>query len=45
VLIFAWNFSKMVMDKLKDRKLKFVIPFPKPNIVESIDAVKDMYSL
>lgn len=45
VLIFAWNYSKMIMDKLKDRKLKFIIPFPKPYIVESIADVKDMRSL
>jgi len=45
VLIFAWNFSKMIIGKLKDRKLKFIIPFPEPYIVESIDDVKDMNSL
>lgn len=45
VLIFAWNFSKMIIDKLNGRKLKFIIPFPEPYVVESIEDVMDMYSL
>ncbi len=45
VLIFAWNFTKMIMDKLKDRNLNFIIPFPEPHIVQSITQVQDMHSL
>ena len=45
VLIFAWNFSKMIMDKLEDRNLKYIIPFPKPRIVERIVDIDDPNSL
>jgi len=37
VLVFAWNFSRMIMEKLKDRDVKFIIPFPEPRIVSSIE--------
>ena len=34
VFIFAWNYSKMIIDKLKDRGFKFIIAFPEIVIVE-----------
>jgi SAM-dependent methyltransferase len=34
VLIFAWNFSKMIMKKLAGTESRFIIPFPSPHIVE-----------
>ena len=45
VLIFAWNFSKMIMHKLEARKLKFIIPFPEPHVVESISSLQRLNSL
>jgi SAM-dependent methyltransferase len=35
ILIFAWNFSKMIMDKLKEHNYKFIIAFPEWKIVEN----------
>ena len=34
IFIFAWNYSKMIIDKLKGRGFKFIIAFPDLVIVE-----------
>lgn len=37
ILIFAWNFSKMIIEKMeKDYHYKYIIPFPEPRIVSSL---------
>jgi len=37
ILIFAWNFSKMIIKKLQDQNYNFIIPFPYPRIVNSVE--------
>lgn len=37
VLIFAWNYSKMIINKLQGRGFKYIIAFPEPVVVESGD--------
>lgn len=43
ILIFAWNYSKMIIKKLEDKGLKFkyLILFPTIRIVESYDEIKN----
>ncbi len=43
ILIFAWNYSKMIIKKLEERGLKFryLILFPTIRIVNSYDEIKD----
>lgn len=43
ILIFAWNYSKMIIKKLEDKGLKFkyLILFPTIRTVESYDEIKD----
>jgi SAM-dependent methyltransferase len=36
ILIFAWNFSKMIIGKLQDNNYTYIIPFPVPHIVSSV---------
>ncbi len=35
VLIIAWNYKKSIIEQVKkiNRKIKFIIPFPKPKIL------------
>lgn len=40
IFIFAWNFSKMIVEKLKDRNFKFIIPFPDPKIISTLDELE-----
>ena len=38
ILIFAWNYSKMIMSKLVDKyDFKYIIPFPKIRIISNIN--------
>jgi hypothetical protein len=39
VFIFAWNYSKMIINKLQGRGFKFIIAFPEPIIVDSGDSL------
>jgi methylation protein EvaC len=44
VLIFAWNFAKMIIEKLQGKNYKFILPFPTPTIINDISEL-DMYTL
>ncbi len=35
MVIFAWNYTNMIIDKLKKYNFKFLIPFPSINLVNS----------
>jgi SAM-dependent methyltransferase len=37
VFIIAWSYSDMIMDKLKDVKTDYLIPFPEPVIINNKD--------
>lgn len=41
IVIFAWNYSKMIIEKLEKAgyKFKYIIPFPHVRIVESLEDV------
>jgi len=45
IIIFAWNFSKMIMEKLKGRGYKYIVAFPSMRIVESYDELEDFTSI
>lgn len=46
MVIFAWNYSKMIMSKLIDKyNYKYIIPFPKIKIVTSINELDGFNSL
>ncbi len=40
VVIFAWNFAKMIIDKLDRKDLKYIVAFPHFQIVSSSDELK-----
>jgi SAM-dependent methyltransferase len=33
ILIFAWNYSDMIMEKLKNKNYKYIIPFPSVKLI------------
>jgi SAM-dependent methyltransferase len=35
ILIFAWNYAKMIMNKLENKGFQFIILFPEPQIIET----------
>jgi len=45
IFIFAWNFAKMIMSKLEGRGYRYIIPFPKPIIIEKYEELKDFISI
>ena len=45
IIIFAWNFSKMIIDKLKGKGYKYIIAFPTMNIVESYEELENFTSI
>lgn len=45
ILIFAWNFSKMIIDKLKGNNFKYIIGFPHITIVENSEELKNITSI
>ncbi len=46
ILIFAWNYSKMIMSKLVDKyNFKYIIPFPNIRIISNIDELNNENTL
>jgi len=45
IMIFAWNFSKMIMDKLKGNGYKYIIAFPTMKIVEEYEELENFISI
>ena len=45
VFIFAWNFSKMIIEKLEGNNFKYIIGFPHLQIVSNYDELKDFVSI
>ena len=37
IIIFAWNYSKMIIEKTKFKKFKYLVAFPKVQIVDSYE--------
>lgn len=46
ILIFAWNYSKMIMSKLVDKyDFKYIIPFPNISIISNISELENKNTL
>ena len=45
ILIFAWNFSKMIIDKTKHLNCKYLVAFPKVQLVNSYEELKGYESI
>jgi hypothetical protein len=41
VFIFAWNYSKMIIDKLKNKGFKFIVAFPELMILEDSEGLDE----
>ena len=45
ILIFAWNYSKMIIEKTQFRKFKYLVAFPEVQLVDSYDELKGFDSI
>lgn len=45
VVIFAWNYAKMIMEKLKNKNVEFIIPLPEPTLVSHASELSSLISL
>ncbi len=45
IFIFAWNYAKMIMDKLGEYSFVFILPFPEMRIVSRYSELKDFVSI
>lgn len=45
IMIFAWNFSKMIIEKLEGNNFKYIIGFPTLQVVEHYSELKNIVSI
>ena len=45
IMIFAWNFSKMIIDKLQGNCYKYIVAFPEMQVVEHHEELKGFVSI
>jgi len=45
VIIFAWNFSKMIIDKLEGNGYRYIVAFPEMQIVDNYEELKGFVSI
>lgn len=45
VLLFAWNYARMIMEKLKDKNVNFIIPFPRPRVITGAEELVQLNTL
>ena len=45
LIIFAWNYSKMIIDKTQFKKFKYLVAFPKVQLVDSYEELKGFDSI
>lgn len=45
IIIFAWNFARMIMEKLDGKGYKFIIPLPRLLTVQTIEELDSLVSL
>ena len=45
ILIFAWNYSKMIIDKTKHLNCKYLVAFPKVQLVDSYEELEGFESI
>lgn len=45
IMIFAWNFSKMIINKLEGNNFKYIIGFPELQVVKDSSEIKNIVSI
>ena len=45
IIIFAWNFSKMIIEKTQFKKFKYLVAFPKVQLVDSYEELEGFDSI
>ena len=45
LIIFAWNYSKMIIEKTQFKKYKYLVAFPKVQLVDSYEELKGFKSI
>ena len=45
LIIFAWNYSKMIIEKTQFRKFKYLVAFPKVQLVDSYEELEGFESI
>lgn len=45
LIIFAWNYSKIIMEKTQFRKFKYLVAFPTVQVVDTYDELKGFDSI
>jgi len=45
LIIFAWNYSKMIIEKTQFRKFKYLVAFPKVQVVDEYEELEGFESI
>ena len=45
LIIFAWNYSKMIIEKTQFQKFKYLVAFPTIQVVDTVDELKGFDSI
>ena len=45
LIIFAWNYSRMIIEKTQFKKYKYLVAFPKVQLVDYYDELKGFKSI
>ena len=45
LIIFAWNYSKMIIEKTQFRKFKYLVAFPTVQVVDTYEELKGFDSI
>ena len=45
IIIFAWNYSKMIIEKTQFKKYKYLVAFPNTQLVDSYEELKGFESI
>jgi len=45
LIIFAWNYSKMIIEKTQFRKFKYLVAFPKVQVVDTYEELEGFDSI
>ena len=45
LIIFAWNYSKMIIDKTQFKKYKYLVAFPNIQLVDNYDELTGFISI
>ena len=45
IIIFAWNYSKMIIEKTQFKKYKYLVAFPEVQLVDSHAQLKGFKSI